>query len=291
MNACAACRPHAALARVNLAALVVGALAFRAYGPALAAPFALVAFLAFAVAGAAVVCWVGRISVLELAFAQMAGVACIAHGSGPFALFAFAKVSATALCAAAFAQRAHGGRQKTWVLAALIFSLAGDAWLLDKAYFAAGLGCFLIAHICYIGALAVDGGARPSTPALAVFALCAGLVAYRIWPNLATPMKAPVVVYMATLATMSAVAFARARKLGGAAWLVWLGSLSFVLSDSALALDRFAGRSVWLMAAVLPLYYLAQALLTFFIATGDQRIVSRNQSAMDSIASSSVKPS
>lgn len=158
-------------------------------------------------------------------------------------------------------------RMQRLLRAGLVFSLGGDIALLwPEQGFLPGLVSFLIAHLCYILGFASQGRfARPWWP-FAMFAVIAGAVLLRLWPGVAAELRAPVLVYVACLASMAAQAWSWWRcSLGrpsevlarNAAW----GGTLFLLSDSLIAVNKFAGTvplaSLWILAS----YWLAQWLL------------------------------
>ena len=65
-------------------------------------------------------------------------------------------------------------RERRWLVAALLFSAGGDFFLAMpwwKPSFVFGLGSFLVAHLCYLGALLpLRGRSRPRAIAAAVIA-------------------------------------------------------------------------------------------------------------------------
>jgi uncharacterized membrane protein YhhN len=122
--------------------------------------------------------------------------------------------------------------------AALGLGAAGDVALLGEsdAAFTAGLGSFLAGHLAWMRAIRERGDAgflrrRPwaAAPYLAAFA---GLNAY-LWPRTGKD-RVPVLVYSAALLGTALVALdtGKARTAAG-------GAL-FLVSDSLLALERFA---------------------------------------------------
>ncbi len=145
-----------------------------------------------------------------------------------------------------------------WTIAALIFSWGGDVFLLfgDRAeyWFIAGLGSFLFGHLCYIQAFRqgpflpaqTTYGEQPPVRGLRTIAWAAlpvigfaGLLVWTILPDLGD-MAVPVLVYSAVLASMALAALNRYRKVpGGSFTMVTAGALIFVLSDSAIAWNRF----------------------------------------------------
>jgi len=158
-------------------------------------------------------------------------------------------------------------RMQRLLRAGLLFSLGGDIALLwPEQGFLPGLLSFLIAHLCYIlGFTSQCRFARPWWP-FAMFALIAGAVLLRLWPGIAAELQLPVLVYVVCLASMAAQAWSWWRSSLGAPGVAlarnaaWGGTL-FLLSDSLIAVNKFAGAvplaALWILAS----YWVAQWLL------------------------------
>jgi uncharacterized membrane protein YhhN len=150
-------------------------------------------------------------------------------------------------------------RGKMLLLAAIVFSGAGDV-ILDLGFqgsFIAGLVSFLIAHLWYIGLFRLDISFgridwQPTLPAV-IYPVA---MAIFLWPYLG-PLKIPVAVYVAVIATM--MIFAINRQGGGRT--VIFGALFFVVSDSLLALNKFYAPHPAAHYAIMTTYYLAQYLI------------------------------
>jgi uncharacterized membrane protein YhhN len=134
----------------------------------------------------------------------------------------------------------------------LVCCLAGDVLLmLPGNRFLAGLLAFLTGHICTSYALLSAGkGLAPWWPALAMILLilAAGLTAFlasRLISSGRGGLIFPVTIYAAALATMT---FSAISRLADPEWTgmpglaVAAGGILFFLSDSALAIRRFAVR-------------------------------------------------
>ena len=150
------------------------------------------------------------------------------------------------------------GGQRAWFVVALVLSLAGDLFLLPAVdRFVPGLASFLLAHVAYIvGFLVADaeGGLGFGLGIL----LLMGLATMRVVQGVRRSEPAlllPVLVYIAAIATMFVVAVRHGDVVGA------LGALSFVASDSVLALDRFDRHRRWMPTFVMVTYHLAQILL------------------------------
>ena len=156
------------------------------------------------------------------------------------------------------------GRFNALLIAALVFSLAGDVFLmLPGNYFIPGLASFLVAHVFYIALFRQGQGWFPSKRAL-VAVLAVGAAMYSIvWGGLGDPvLKIAVAAYVSVISLMAAQAIGRATVQGDAAarWVA-LGACIFMVSDSLIAINKFvtpvALSSLWILAT----YYCAQILI------------------------------
>ncbi len=156
-----------------------------------------------------------------------------------------------------------------WLLVlSLLFSLCGDCFLMFSGmhFFAAGLGSFLLAHICYIYLFLKSGDRSPGhliqTPIKALpFALYGiGLIAL-LWTSLGV-LKIPVMLYSASILGMALTALERGGRVSSSSFrMVFIGALLFLLSDSMIAINRFYQAiplaDIWIMIT----YGLAQFLI------------------------------
>lgn len=132
-------------------------------------------------------------------------------------------------------------RERRWLVAAALLSAAGDFFLAMpwwKPSFIGGLGSFLFAHLCFLGALLPLCGntsrVRLATVAVVVVAFV-GMLS-RFWPKLVNEgLTIPVTVYMAVLGAMvSAALLARLPTV----WTA-LGAVFFAISDSMIGIGKF----------------------------------------------------
>ena len=160
-------------------------------------------------------------------------------------------------------QGAHkmSGTYMALVVAGLACSLAGDVLLmLPRERFVAGLVSFLFAHLFYIAAFTL-GGARVNGWALAALVLYGALMLGLLWARLGG-LKAPVAVYVAVILLMALQASGRWLAGGShGAPLAALGSWLFLVSDSALAVNRFRGEFRGAKILTLSTYFVAQWLI------------------------------
>jgi uncharacterized membrane protein YhhN len=135
---------------------------------------------------------------------------------------------------------------KTWVIAALFFSWAGDVLLMfeekDKLFFMLGLSAFLFAHIFYIilfHKIRVKEAVKGDPWLMVVVVVYYGALIALLSPFLGE-MKWPVRVYGIVISFMFMLAmhmlFIRNKMAGK--WMM-AGALLFVISDSALAINKF----------------------------------------------------
>jgi uncharacterized membrane protein YhhN len=154
------------------------------------------------------------------------------------------------------------GRYDRLILAGLLFSLAGDVFLmLPRDRFVAGLVSFLIAHLLYIAAFSGTAGFFAS-PLLALPYAAGAIVLLAILLPKAGSLALPVIAYAAALATMGWQAAAHWHALRDTAALcAMLGAILFMLSDSLLAFNRFVKPFHAAQAALLSTYFAAQWLI------------------------------
>lgn len=160
-------------------------------------------------------------------------------------------------------------RYRGTILLGLGFSLLGDIFLmLPVDLFLAGLGAFLLAHLCYMGAFFSGTDARTRLVSIVPFAVFGVANLIGLLPRLESAMRMPVIAYVIALLLMAGFALARARSLraregaasavAASARLAAIGAALFVVSDTLLAWDRFGGgiplASLWVLAT----YFSAQ---------------------------------
>ncbi len=177
-------------------------------------------------------------------------------------------VAASAYIAAAVSLGAAGTEYGRVLLAGMAFCWLGDLLLVSnnrKGLFLAGLVSFLLGHIAYIGAFAVRG---ISLPVLAGAAVVMAVFGWRVllWlnPSLDQRMRLPVWLYLIAISAMMAMAVATYAAHGSL--VLMLGGLLFVLSDLAVARDRFVAPGFVNRAWGLPTYFAAQLMLAASVA-------------------------
>jgi len=205
--------------------------------------------------------------VILLVLAALCGAVFIAADLAllPAALRFAAKPAATlALMAWAWPRGAAQPLQRRWLRVGLVFSLGGDVALLwPEQGFLPGLVSFLLAHLAFIRSMTTQSRfGSPPTPFFGYAVLAGLLIGLLLWPGLPAELRVPVLVYVAVLVGMAGQGAAwwlqaRTRAAGCAA----LGGAAFLVSDSLIAIDRFAGgvplATVWIHG----LYWLSLTLM------------------------------
>jgi uncharacterized membrane protein YhhN len=167
-------------------------------------------------------------------------------------------------------------KRSIFVVRAIFFSLLGDVVLMlesrDGIFFVLGLASFLIAHIFYIVAygqhqeeVVVDElhGIQKTRLAFPIVLAGSGLIIV-LYSSLGD-LKIPVVIYALVLIVMVLNALFRyGRTNANSFWLVFIGSLLFMISDSILAINKFLQPISLAKAFIMVTYTFAQ----FFIVRG-----------------------
>ena len=148
------------------------------------------------------------------------------------------------------------------ILVGLIFSTVGDVFLInDKKFFVHGLISFLLGHLCFIAAFY----SSPNFPSVIFYLIYVAFFLIVLWKHLGK-LKAPVIVYAVTIAAMSWLAFSRYFEANdGKTLLAFLGSISFVASDSLLAYNKFKKPFSIAQPLILGTYFLAQWLIALSV--------------------------
>lgn len=160
-----------------------------------------------------------------------------------------------------------------WV--AMFFSFLGDTLLMyenrDSLYFIFGLVAFLLSHIFYIfsyrqhrwdTAVSQLQGLQRIRLAFPVILAGTGLVVI-LYPTLGD-LRIPVILYATVMVVMVLTAMARYGRTDFYSFvMVSMGAISFMISDSILAINKFlqpiSGAGVWIMVSYIGAQYLIVA--------------------------------
>lgn len=185
------------------------------------------------------------------------------------AIAAAAKLLAsTAFIATAISAGALASRYGVVILAGLVLSWFGDAFLIGNSerWFLLGLVGFLLAHIAYITAFVAAGVDRNWTLGAAVPVLViAMLVLLWLGPHVPGTLMWPVRIYTAVISLMVIAAFG---TLGaGASPLIVAGACLFFISDLSVAAMQFTEPLFPTYVLGLPLYYSGQLCFALSVST------------------------
>jgi uncharacterized membrane protein YhhN len=155
------------------------------------------------------------------------------------------------------------------MLAGLFFSWGGDIFLeftgRDGFFFILGLGSFLMAHIMYFSVFFLTPGEnvifnKRIYLLIPLIIYGAGLL-YYLYGDLGN-MRIPVVLYAIVILTMIAGALNRLEKVNRTSYyLVLSGAILFVISDSAIAVNKFSRPFESSGIVVMSTYIMAQYLI------------------------------
>ncbi len=142
-----------------------------------------------------------------------------------------------ALSLAVLAFIAVSGSRGKLLFTSLLFCAAADIALelAGGQYFVAGLGLFLVAHIFFVIALSRDFKFQKSKiPVIVLLVVYSIMMAFVMTPSL-KEMAIPVYVYMTALTLVGIFASLRAARND----FTLYGAISFIVSDSIIAIDKF----------------------------------------------------
>lgn len=185
------------------------------------------------------------------------------HRSNPVLAATGKLVAATAYLAAAWSLGATSTDYGRVLLSGMALCWMGDLFLVSNnrpRLFLMGLASFLLGHVAYIAAFAVRG---VSNTALLTAGFLMALFAWQVlrWlnPFLDDRMRRPVWLYVTAISLMMTLAVG--TYVFDENWTIPAGALLFLLSDLAVARDRFIARGFINRAWGLPLYFCGQLVL------------------------------
>ena len=136
-------------------------------------------------------------------------------------------------------KKVQGTRLRQIFLAALVFALLGDIFLLVESWFVFGLGSFLIMQALYAFCFLKSPGIERKRIWLVSITLIAVLIFMNVilWPYLGD-LGGAVLVYTLAITFMTWTAFVRPSGVIRYTY-VCLGAILFLISDSIIALNQF----------------------------------------------------
>lgn len=172
------------------------------------------------------------------------------------------------LIAAALALDVSDTAVQMWIVAALVFSLGGDVFLMfaerGENWFIAGLASFLIGHLAYVAGFWASGEVEISWFAIGfvVVVIALATLGQHIMSGVrreAPEMVPPVAGYIAVISAMVASAIGTANP-----WAI-AGSLLFYASDATIAWNKFLEPRPHGRIAIIVTYHLGQIGLVLFL--------------------------
>lgn len=167
--------------------------------------------------------------------------------------------------------RLYGSFSKL-IFIGLLFSLAGDIALLfagkSSSFFLAGLGAFLVAHLFYCAAFFRDYKYNPQASRKYgnIMLLVMGIftISFYLWiRSYLSGMEIPVMAYMFVISLMAILAGYRYERVNLFSFrLIFTGAVFFIISDSLLAINKFAMPFQYAGVFIMATYMLAQYLIT-----------------------------
>ena len=158
------------------------------------------------------------------------------------------------------------------VFAGLLFSLFGDSFLMFAGtgvyFFLYGLVSFLLAHIVYSMAFFRDFKNNPQASKyfghLMFFVMGVFSLSYYSWiRDYLNDFRIPVMAYMFVISIMAILAGYRYKRVNLLSFrLIFFGAVFFVISDSALAYNKFVEPFSYSGVLIMATYMIAQYLIT-----------------------------
>lgn len=173
--------------------------------------------------------------------------------------FVIKAIPAISLAVLAFI--AISGSRGKLLFASLFFCAAADIALelAGGKYFVAGLGLFLIAHILFIVTFSRDFKFQKSRiPVIILLIVYSMMMAFVLTPSL-KEMAIPVYVYMTAITLMGIFASFRGAKND----FTLYGAISFIVSDSVIAINKFMMPVIAADYIIMVTYYLALFLIVY----------------------------
>jgi uncharacterized membrane protein YhhN len=160
-------------------------------------------------------------------------------------------------------------RLHIFLFAGLFFSWAGDIILEipdnSGQFFVVGLACFLIAHIMYLTVFLATPGInyiRLNRIWVLLPVIVYGIVLVSFLYKDLDKMRLPVIIYAIVILMMLSGAINRKQKVNKKSyWIVLGGAVLFLISDSAIAVNKFSYNFEYSGIVIMSTYIIAQYLI------------------------------
>ena len=170
-------------------------------------------------------------------------------------------------------------REAKLLACAQLFGFGGDTALIGSeafAFFALGIGLFLIGHLFYITLFGGKSwkGLKLWHWIVAIIVALGGVAGLVTAIGIKGALMAPMAVYGMTLMMLIFSTLAGAIRFGGKWWILLCGAVLFTFSDSLIAIHTFADPNVCMgRFGVMSTYLIAQTLL----AIGSIKLISEEE--------------
>jgi uncharacterized membrane protein YhhN len=154
------------------------------------------------------------------------------------------------------------------LLVGLALSWLGDIFLISRGprLFKWGLVSFFLAHAAFGCAfLTLGHNWNASIVTFGALSVAGAVILWLLLPSVPAEMRGPVFAYVVVITLM--VSLAAGSYWNGADYIILMGAVTFYLSDLFVARDRFIADSYVNTLFGLPLYYAAQFMFAFSVAT------------------------
>ncbi|MGF1666621.1 MAG: lysoplasmalogenase [Acidimicrobiia bacterium] len=159
------------------------------------------------------------------------------------------------------------GTRTTLIVIGLVLGAIGDVALMGRSdiSFMLGLGAFLLGHVAYLVALALDATDPFWLGIGSLLALTLAVVVMRwLRPHLEAPFTVAVPIYVVVICLMLTAGIGAGPERPLAA----VGAVLFAASDLFVARQRFVTSEPINPSVGLPLYYAAQLLIAWSVVAG-----------------------
>ncbi len=163
------------------------------------------------------------------------------------------------LALAALLFRRVPGVQGKLLFAGMLLSGCGDVILdIDRVnLFIPGLVAFLLAHVCYIAAFATELRLEPKRAIPIALLTIYALVIGWFLRDIPSDKLVPVMAYLAVITVMAMGAFLLRRPFP----LIAIGAVTFMISDTVIAVDKFLVEIPQSRLINIGIYYAAQCMI------------------------------
>lgn len=158
-------------------------------------------------------------------------------------------------------------KYRNLIVLGLLFCLVGDVFLLDDAYFIAGLASFLVGHLVFTYAFLSLKGFQKKYGIFSVLLLIGFSYFYYLKPSLGE-ITIPVGIYILVIVLMNWQALSLyVLEKSKIFLMISIGAILFLISDSILAFDKFKEPFPFAGVLILATYWAAISMFAFSTVT------------------------